>query len=395
MVGGSSCEALALRAVKIERIWLHDFRNYRSFELALDEGLTVLVGPNGAGKTNVVEAVGLLATLKSFRGAGTEELIRRGAPMAVIRMEGQRQGRPVLIEVSLEPSKIRAQVNRQRLARSRDLLGALRVSIFTPDDLALIKEGPRIRRAFIDDLAVSIDPGFDRILSDYERVVRQRNALLKGGLGPARQAQPGSQGFDDAAASTLDVWDEQLARLGSLVTERRYEILEQLIPLVDERYAKLAATNRRIGARYETSWAASSLADALVAARADDLRRQSSTVGPHRDEISLSIGGFSSRTEASQGEQRTLALALRLGAHQMVTEQIGEPPLLLLDDVLSELDPNRSRALLEELPPGQTLLTSASDVSTVVRADRVLRYHPVDVDGHAVIDVDDPDPVGS
>ncbi len=327
--------------MKLHRLWLTDFRSYEQFELELDDGLTAILGPNGIGKTNLLEAIGLLATLKSFRGAPTDSLIRRGADSAVIRAEGERDGRPVLIELELSPGKTRAQINRQKLQRTRDLLGALRVTVFAPDDLSLVKDGPAVRREFVDDLAVSLDPALDRTHHDFDRALRQRNALLRTAGGR----------LDESASMTLDVWDEQLATLGSIVLERRYALLQDLVPLAADSYRSLATDGSEVTADYLTSWSQPSLLEALDTSRADDVRRQVSTVGPHRDEIAFRIDGFASRTEASQGEQRTLALALRLAGHRLVADRIGEPPLLLLDDVLSELDPGRAHALLSTLPP--------------------------------------------
>lgn len=360
--------------MKLSRLWLNDFRTYSQLELPLSDGLTAIVGANGSGKTNLLEAVGLLATLKSFRGAPTESLIRKGSDRAVVRAEGERDGRPVLIELELAKGRTRAQVNRQRLARTRDLLGALRVTVFAPDDLALIKEGPAVRREFLDDLLVALQPSADLVCSDFDRVVRQRNALLKNV--PIRSGRPS---LDESMSATLDVWDMQFAALGEQLIELRYSVLADLVPLVGQSYEQLAGTTADVVANYRTSWGSGPLASALDRERSNDLRRRTSTVGPHRDEISLHLNGLASRTEASQGEQRTLALALRLAGHRLVSARIGEPPLLLLDDVFSELDPNRSRALLSSLAPGQTIITSASDLPPGTMPDQLLRHNGVEL----------------
>ncbi len=356
--------------MRLHRLWLRDFRSYEQFELELDDGLTAILGPNGIGKTNLLEAMALLATLKSFRGAPTDSLIRRGAATAVLRAEGERDGRSVLIELELAAGKSRVQVNRQKLQRTRDLLGALRVTVFAPDDLSLVKDGPSIRREFVDDLAVSLDPPLDRTHRDFDRALRQRNALLRTAGGR----------LDESASMTLDVWDTQLAALGSVVLERRYALLADLVPLAADSYRTLAGDASEVTADYLTSWSEASLLDAFGASRANDVRRQVSTVGPHRDEIAFRIDGFASRTEASQGEQRTLALALRLAGHRLVAERIGEPPLLLLDDVLSELDPRRAHALLSTLPPGQTVITSAAGLPDATEPDTIFEY--VTTPGH-------------
>lgn len=355
--------------MKISRLWLVDFRSYTELELPLHEGLTAILGPNGVGKTNLLEAIGLLATLKSFRTSPTESLVRKGAERAVIRAEGERDGRDVLIELELAKGKTRAQVNRQKLARTRDLLGALRVTVFAPDDLSLIKEGPSVRRDYLDDLVVALDPARDQLLSDFDRVLRQRNALLKG--------VPGR--LDESSAATLDVWDQQFATLGEGVLNSRYDVLEALVPLVSSSYRELSSSESVIVATYRPSWGEGPLAEALEAGRDHDVRRRVSTLGPHRDDITLELDGFASRTECSQGEQRTLALALRLAGHRLLAERLGEPPLLLLDDVLSELDHDRAHALLATLPPGQTVITSASGLPPNTIPDQVLE-HQGDVD---------------
>jgi len=359
--------------VQITRLWLHNFRSYEDLELPLELGLTAIIGPNGVGKTNVLEALGVLATLKSFRGSPTESLVRRGAETAIVRAEGIRDDRPVLIELELGRGRTRAQVNRQRLKRGRDLLGALRVSVFAPDDLALLKEGPSIRRAYLDDAIVAIDPKADAMFREWDRILKQRNALL-------RQAQgtPPDR-LDESTAVTLDVWDNKFASVGTSLAEAREQLVEHLQPLLQDSYALLAVSEaapdaqHMVGAGYARSWGEAPLSDALAEARRGDLRRGVSTVGPHRDELNITLNDLASRTEASQGEQRTLALALRLAAHRLVAESIGEPPLLLLDDVLSELDVDRADALLAHLPPGQTVITSATELPPTTNPDRVLR----------------------
>ncbi len=334
----------------VTRLWLADFRSYERLELDLSTGLTAISGPNGVGKTNLLEAIGLLATLKSFRGAPVESLVRRGAPAAVVRAQGIRDDRDVLIELELTRGRARAQVNRQRLRRARDLLGALRVTVFAPDDLSLVKDGPSRRREFLDDVLVALDPGADRVVGEVERTLRQRNALLRQAHGR----------LDAAGAMTLDVWDSKLAQAGQELTERRERLVAELMPLMGESYEMLAGRPSRVAGTYQRSWSQATLAEALSEGRSDDVRRAVSQAGPHRDELAVTLDGLASRTEASQGEQRTLALALRLSGHRLVTERLGEAPLLLLDDVLSELDPNRAAALLANLPSGQSIITTAS-----------------------------------
>ncbi|MCP5033391.1 MAG: DNA replication and repair protein RecF [Actinomycetia bacterium] len=355
--------------MQITRLWLNDVRSYHDLDLDLHAGLTAIIGPNGIGKTNILEALGLLATLKSFRGAPVDSVIRRGAEKGFVRAEGIRDEREVLIELELAKGKTRAQVNRQRLKRTRDLLGAVRVSVFAPDDLALVKSGPSLRRDYLDDALIALDPGVDRVVSNLERALKQRNALLRQSHGR----------LDEGAAMTLDVWDVKLAAAGEELTKRREDLVASLVPMLGEAYEVLAGKATPITATYQRSWNGLSLTDALEQGRDDDVRRGVTQRGPHRDELILDIDGLAARSEASQGEQRTLSLALRLSAHRLIGQRLGEPPLLLLDDVLSELDPDRSRALLTNLPPGQTVITSASPLPPAAQADHELVF---DAEGH-------------
>jgi DNA replication and repair protein RecF len=340
--------------VRLRRLWLTNFRNYASAEIDLAEHLTVVVGPNGQGKSNLVEAIGYLATLGSFRGAAVDALIRHGYDCAVVRAEGERDGRSLLIEAEINRTgRNRVLVNRQRLPRARDLLDALQVVVFAPDDLSLVKGGPAERRAYLDDLLVALQPRHDVLRTELDRVLRQRNALLK---------QAGGHLVDDIAI-TLDVWDAKLASIGEDLVAARLATLERLEPVLASVYEQLGGSTSAVGKitlSYYAPWRDLGLAGALAAARKDDVRRGVTTVGPHRDDIVLTIEGLPSRTHASQGEQRCLALALRLAAHHLITAAIGSPPVLLLDDVFSELDSARSAALLAQLPAAQTILTTAS-----------------------------------
>jgi DNA replication and repair protein RecF len=339
--------------VRVNRLWLTDFRSYTSAELApAPEGLTVVVGANGQGKTNLLEGLAYLATLSSFRGAPKEALIRQGAERAVVRAEADRDGRALLLEAEiLVTGRDRTLVNRQPLKRARDLLGALRVSVFSPDDLDLVKGGPASRRRYLDTTLVSAHPRNDGLLGDLERILRQRNALLK---------QAGGR-LSAEIGTTLDVWDAKLAQAGTAVVEAREELVGWLEPEIAKAYDHVAHSAADVSVGYRRSWDGP-LADALAAGRTDDVRRGLSLVGPHRDDLELSIGALPSRTHASQGEQRSLALAMRLGAHGVVAEAAGSAPVLLLDDVFSELDPERSTALLAHLPVGQAILTTAGVV---------------------------------
>jgi DNA replication and repair protein RecF len=265
-------------------------------------------------------------------------------------------------------------LNRHPLTRTRDLLGLLRVTVFAPDDLQLVKSGPSERRQYLDDLLVAIAPRYEAARADYDRVLRHRNALLRG------------HARDDEALATLDVFDEQLVSAGGELVRGRLGLVDRLLPVVDESYRRLAVDDGlAVDARYEAEWAAgpdqavsaadveARLRSALAARRRQEQERGVTLVGPHRDEWRLSIRGLDSRTHASQGEQRTLALALRLAGHRVCSDIVGSAPVLLLDDVFSELDEQRALSLVKHLPAGQTLVTTAGSVPDGIVPDLRLR----------------------
>ena len=345
--------------MRVQHLWLTDFRCYRELDLAFPEGLLVIEGANGQGKTSLLEAVTWAATSRSFRGVPDPALVRTGCSAAILRMEiVEGSGRTQLVEAELNAvGRNRIRVNGKHLARARDLLGFLRVTVFAPDDLELIKGAPSGRRNFLDDLLVAMAPKYAAVCTDYERVVRQRNTLLK---------QAG-----DSDPTTLAVFDEQLVQHGTALLRGRLRLTERLGPLVADAYQALAGAEAKVTERYEAPWAAQpleaadladALRDALAGHRRAEIDRRVTLVGPHRDDWALLLDGLEARTQASQGEQRSLALALRLGGHALVSEVIGDNPVLLLDDVFSELDPQRSAALVANLPAGQTLLTTAGPV---------------------------------
>ncbi len=344
-----------------------DFRNIASATFRPGPaGVTVVTGRNGAGKTSLLEAVAYLATLQSFRGSPREAMVRRGTERAILRAETVADGRGFTIEAELAlggPS--RTLLNRQTVRRRSDLHDALRVTVFSPEDIAVVRAGPVDRRRFLDDTLAVVDPKAARTGEDVEKILRQRAALLRSAGG---RLQPDT-------AITLDVWDERLEAAGSQLVDAREHLVAALRPMVEAHYARLADAPIPVGLEYRRSWVGT-LADALARARVDDVARSATTLGPHRDELELSIGGLPARTHTSQGEQRSLALALRLAAHQLATERLGVPPVLLLDDVFSELDSHRARALLADLPAGQALLTTAMPPPTAIAAARVVTVEP-------------------
>ncbi len=359
--------------MELRRLWLNDFRNYCALDIELSQGCTLVVGANGQGKTNLVEAVTFLATLDSFRGATADTLVRVGADEAIVRGEVTNDGRRVLVETSLpRTGRVRARVNGRALTRARDLLGSLRVSVFSPDDLVLVKEGPAQRRRYLDDVLVALHPPNDQIRSDLERVLRQRNALLR---------QTGGR-LSEEVAFTLDVWDERLADVGEHLAALREQLVRELEPAVVDAYRTLASSDVDIGLDYAPGWRASGLLDSLRRGRAEDVRRGLSLVGPHRDDLEIDLEGRPARTHASQGEQRCLALALRLAAHRLIGDRIGSPPVLVLDDVFSELDPRRSAALLAHLPDGQVLMTTAGVVPPGAHPDAMVTVEAGTVTRH-------------
>jgi DNA replication and repair protein RecF len=226
----------------------------------------------------------------------------------------------------------------------------------------IVKGGPGERRRFLDDTLVALATKYSAARLDLERALRQRNALLK---------QAGGR-LTDEVATTLDVWDARLAGLGDQFGQARAVLVARLTPMVVEAYEQLAGRPESVQLLYAPEWRSAGLAEALAASRVNDLKRGVSTVGPHRDELEIELAGMPARTHASQGEQRTLALALRLAAHRLVADRAGSTPLLVLDDVLSELDPERATALLDHLPAGQVVITSASPLPEAAKPDRVL-----------------------
>ena len=347
-----------------------DFRNITAATLDPDPtGTTVITGRNGTGKTSLLEAVAYLSTLQSFRGSPKEAMVRAGAGSAILRARTVVGDRPVEIEAELTVAgRSRTMVNRQTVRRRTDLHDALRTTVFSPEDIGVVRAGPAERRRFLDEALAVIEPRSAVHAEEVEKILRQRAALLRRTGG---RLQP-------EVATTLDVWDERLDSAGTALVEARESLTGRLVPVVAEHYARLAGTDVVVGMAYRRSWSGPLLA-ALADSRADDTVRGMTLVGPHRDELELTLAGLPGRTHASQGEQRSLALAIRLAAHQLATERLGTAPVLLLDDVFSELDPYRARALLAGLPPGQALLTTAQPPPPEVEAAAVYTVEPAGV----------------
>jgi DNA replication and repair protein RecF len=312
-----------------------------------------------------LEAIFYLATMASFRVSTAAAMIRSDPEVsqAVVRGEVVAGERELLLEAALRQSgRSHFQVNRQRMRR-RELLGLIPVSVFMPDDLVLVKGGPSERRHYLDEALAQIDPRMDVVRTDVENVLRQRNALLR---------QSGSR-LGSEAAMTLEVWDRKLAEAGEQLAGARRSLAMRLEPRAATAYGEIAGQALPLEMVYESTWQAGELSEALLQAQSEDLRRGVSTVGPHRDDLSVVLGGRSVRTHASQGEQRSLALALRLAVHRELAEASGQSPLLLLDDVFSELDPVRSQGVLRALQSEQTLLTSAGAASSDIAYDARFR----------------------
>jgi len=338
---------------------LRDFRCHPTLEFTPGAGVNLLLGGNGAGKTSLLEAIGFLATLSSFRRAPEASLVRAGQEAAVAR--GRFVGGAGEVQVEAE---VPAQGRRRVLLDGKRASGRAQVAervalvAFLPDDLDLVKRGPAYRREYVDDLAVQLWPAAAADQREYERALRQRNALLR------RDGR-------SAPAGSLAVWDERLAALGAVVVRRRLEALRAVIGGVQSFCRELAGGPELVGWRYlaaagvpldpETAVASlqEGLAAALAAARQEDLERRTTTVGPHRDDVELSIEGRDLRTRASQGEQRTVALALRVASFDLLAERRRAAPVLVLDDVFSELDGERRARLVERLPRGQVFVSTA------------------------------------
>jgi DNA replication and repair protein RecF len=370
--------------VRVTALSLTDFRCYAQVDLELRPGVTSFVGQNGQGKTNLVEAVGYIATLDSHRVATDAPLVRLGAERAVVRARIERDGRESIVEIEINPGRAnRARINRSPVPRPREVLGLLRTVLFAPEDLSLVKGDPSERRRFLDDLLVARAPRMAGVRSDYERVLKQRNALLKS----ASAARRGGSGSGDVLR-TLEVWDQHLATLGAEILAARLDLVDALSPLVDKAYDTVSSGAGPAALEYVSSLGADvdlvpdrvALVDILLAGierrRREELDRGVSLVGPHRDDLLLKLGPAPAKGYASHGESWSYALALRLASYDLLRHD-GSPggePVLILDDVFAELDTvRRSRLAGIAAEAEQVLITAAvaADVPDVLVGDRV------------------------
>ena len=367
----------------VAHLTLHDFRSYADLDVELGPGATAFIGRNGQGKTNLVEAIDYLSRLSSHRVASDAPLVRAGADQAVVRAAVVRDGRTAVLEVELNPGRAnRARINRSPLPRPREIIGLVRTVVFAPDDLTLVKGDPSDRRKFLDDLLLLRAPRLGGVRADYDRILRQRNTLLK----TAGVARGDAR---DTALSTLGVWDAHLARVGAEVLAARLRLVDDLRPYVGKAYEAVARGASRDDAEiaYKPSFDldgatdAGDLTEALLAElerrRKDELDRGISLVGPHRDELLLTLGNDDLRLPvkgyASHGESWSFALALRLASYDLLRAD-GDDPILVLDDVFAELDAERRRQLAELVAGAEQVLVTAAVAADVPEALQGVRF---------------------
>jgi DNA replication and repair protein RecF len=365
----------------IQSLSLTDIRSYEQLDCPFDQGITAFVGRNGQGKTNIVEAIGYLATLSSHRVASDLPLIRQGQDRGFIRANVSTADRDVLLEIAITPGKAnKARINKSPVPRTRDILGIVRAVVFAPEDLELVKGDPSARRRFLDELLVQRIPRLAGTRADYDRVLKQRNALLK-------SASIARKAGTDRIVQTLEVWDEQLASHGGELIAARISLLNELMPLAQQQYAMVSGsdTDMVLKAIYQSSlgddatlttdreeWSAQ-LLSAIALRRKDELDRGVTLVGPHRDDVGLHLGDFPAKGYVSHGESWSLALSLRLGAFDLLTSD-GESPILILDDVFAELDAQRRAHLATHVGTAQQAFITAAvadDVPTELAGTRI------------------------
>ncbi|AEB47979.1 MULTISPECIES: DNA replication/repair protein RecF [Micromonospora] len=364
----------------VRRLELVDFRSYERVGVDLEPGPNILIGANGVGKTNLVEALGYVATLDSHRVATDAPLVRMGATAAVIRCAVVHEGRELLVELEIVPGKAnRARLGRSPARRARDVLGALRLVLFAPEDLELVRGDPAERRRYLDDLLVLRQPRYAGVRADYDRVVKQRNALLRTAY--LARKTGGTRGGD---LSTLAVWDTHLARHGAELLAGRLELVAALTPHVAKAYDAVAAGRGAAAIAYRPSveltepttdreTLAKVLAAALEEQRSAEIERGTTLVGPHRDDLTLNLGPLPAKGYASHGESWSYALALRLAGYDLLRND-GIEPVLVLDDVFAELDAGRRDRLADLVGGASQLLVTCAVADDVPDALRGARY---------------------
>jgi DNA replication and repair protein RecF len=348
----------------VRHLALHDFRSWAELDLELTPGRTVFVGPNGFGKTNLVEALWYCATLGSHRVATDAPLIRAGSERAIVSTIVVSEGRELAVDIEITAGRAnKGRLNRSPVRSTREILGAVRAVLFAPEDLALVRGDPGERRRYLDELATVRRPRIAAIRADYDKVLRQRTALLKSATGGRYRADPG-------LLETLDVWDGHLAAHGAELMAARLELVNQLAPEVEKAYQLLAPASRPAAIAYRASIdlpEGSSDTDALAAALLEELARRRSAelergmclVGPHRDDLELRLGEQPAKGFASHGESWSMALSLRLASYELLRAE-GSEPVLILDDVFAELDNSRRRALAGVAAGAEQVLITAA-----------------------------------
>lgn len=351
----------------VRHVTLTDFRSWAHVDVDLEPGRTVFVGPNGYGKTNLVEALWYSATLGSHRVATDAPLIRAGAQRGIVSTIVVNEGRELAVDLEIASGRAnKARLNRSPVRSPREVLGVLRAVLFAPEDLALVRGDPGDRRRYLDELATTRRPAVAGIRADYDKVVRQRTALLKT-AGAARHR--GDQGV----LETLDVWDGHLAAHGARLMAARVELVNALAPEVEKAYQLLAPSSRPAAIAYRSSveltdiadgsgtveYFEGALLDGLARRRSAELERGVCLVGPHRDDLELRLGDQLAKGFASHGESWSMALALRLAAYELLRGDGGDP-VLLLDDVFAELDTARRRALADVAASAEQVLVTAA-----------------------------------
>lgn len=330
----------------IKSLELQDYRNYKQLNITFDSGINILYGDNAQGKTNILEAIFLSATTKSHRGSKDSEIIRFSQDESHIRSYISKDDVTHKIDMHLKKNRSKgAAIDGITIKRSSELFGLCNIIFFSPEDLGIIKNGPSQRRRFMDTELCQLDKVYLQYLAKYNKILFQRNSLLK------------QIYYDKDKLNMLDVWDAQLIDYGSYIIQRRIDFIQKLNEIIYKKHKKLTGGAEEIVLEYERNVDSNSFSDILHAKRNIDLRNCNTSVGPHRDDIRFLVNGIDIRRFGSQGQQRTAALSLKLSEIEMVRKVIKDSPILLLDDVLSELDSNRQNYLLNNIHDVQVIIT--------------------------------------